>query len=53
MDFIALTFYAVICGLLSLAGPRLGAAPMRLGIGAAVGVCAASALPYLKSVLAG
>lgn len=53
MDIIALAFYAVVCGLLGLAGPRLGAAPVRLGIGAAVGIIAATALPYIKAVLAG
>ena len=41
-------FYAVVCGLLSLAGPRLGAPLVRLGIGAAVGIVAATLLPLAR-----
>lgn len=47
----ALAFYACVCALLSLAGPRLGAPLMRLGIGAAVGIAAAALLPILKVAL--
>ncbi|UXX82250.1 hypothetical protein [Roseovarius pelagicus] len=53
MDLIALGFYAMICGVLGLAGPRLGAAPMRLGIGAVVGIAAAATLPFIKAAIAG
>ena len=51
MDIVALAFYGIVCGLLGLAGPRLGAPVLRLGIGAAVGVVAASVLPLIRSVL--
>ncbi|WP_425040590.1 hypothetical protein [Primorskyibacter sp. S187A] len=51
MDPIALVFYALVCGLLSLAGPRLGKPAVRLGIGACVGVVAAFALPILRGSL--
>ena len=51
MDPISLMFYAVVCGCLSLAGPRLGAAPVRLGVGALVGVIAVSVLPVLRDIL--
>lgn len=50
MDPISLGFYATVCGLLGLAGPKLGAAPWRLGIGAIVGVIAVSVLPTLQSL---
>lgn len=46
-----MVFYAIVCGLLGLAGPRLGAAPVRLGLGAAVGVVAALVLPFLRQWL--
>jgi hypothetical protein len=46
MDPISLGFYAVVCGLLGLAGPTLGAAPIRLGIGALVGIVAVSTEGY-------
>jgi hypothetical protein len=53
MDPIALTFYAVVCGLLSAASPRIPRLPVRLGIGAAVGLVAATVLPLVKQMLAG
>ena len=31
MDLVALVFYGCVCGLLSLAGPKLGRAPNRIG----------------------
>lgn len=49
MDPITLIFYAVICGGLGYAGPRLGAPLMRFGIGAGVGLIAASLLPAIKA----
>ncbi|WP_165586926.1 hypothetical protein [Pseudaestuariivita atlantica] len=49
MDTTALVFYALICGGLSLAGPRLGAPFLRFGIGAAVGIAAAAILPLVRS----
>jgi len=51
MDPVTLSFYAVICGLLSLAGPTLGRPAIRLVIGAGVGLLAAGALPYLRAAL--
>lgn len=51
MDPVALVFYAIVCALLSLAGPRLGRPLVRLGIGALVGVLAAALLPTLRVAL--
>jgi len=51
MDPIAMTFYAVICGVLSFAAPHLGSPLKRLGIGAVVGIVAAALLPTLRLVL--
>lgn len=48
MDPVTLAFYAVVCGLLGLAGPNLGRPTIRLGIGAAVGLIAAGALPTIR-----
>ncbi len=53
MDYTALVFYAVICGLLSLAAPNLGTPFVRLGVGAVVGIAAAALLPLLRGVLGG
>lgn len=49
MDPITLTFYAVVCGLLGLAGPHLGRPTIRLGIGAVIGLIAAGALPTIRA----
>ena len=51
MDPVSLGFYATVCGLLGLAGPKLGAAPVRLGIGAVVGMIAVTLLPWLQGLL--
>lgn len=51
MDPVSLGFYASICGFLGLMGPKLGAAPVRLGIGAGVGVIAVTLLPHVKVLL--
>lgn len=51
MDPIAIAFYAVICGCLSAVAPNLGGMPIRLAIGAVVGVIAALVLPMVKGVL--
>lgn len=51
MDPVALAFYAVICGVLSLAAPSLGGAVPRLATGAVVGVAAAFCLPILKAMM--
>ncbi len=51
MDPFALIFYAAVCGLLGLAGPRLGSAPVRLIVGAIVGVVAVTLLPVLRGII--
>lgn len=51
MDTVALVFYAAVCGALSWAGPRLGRAPVRFGIGVLVGVIAAAVLPWVRMLL--
>lgn len=53
MDPIALVFYAVICGLLSLFAPSLGGMLPRLALGAVVGIVAAALLPTLKALIGG
>jgi len=53
MDMIALAFYAIVCAVLSLAAPRLGAPLARFGIGAAVGLLAAATLPVLRQIITG
>lgn len=53
MDPITLTFYAVVCGCLSAASPKLPSLPVRLGIGAGVGLVAAAVLPMLKTMMGG
>jgi len=51
MDPVSVGFYAAVCGVLGLAGPRLGAAPLRLAIGAGVGVVAVAVLPFFQDFL--
>ena len=51
MDPIALVFYAVVCGLLSLVAPNLGGMLPRLVVGAGVGIVAAMVLPILNSMM--
>ena len=51
MDYVALGFYAVVCGCLSAASPRVPRLPVRLAIGAVVGIAAAATLPWLKGML--
>jgi hypothetical protein len=52
MDPISLAFYAAVCGLLSVAAPRFGGMIPRLGIGAVVGIVAATVLPWIKTAMA-
>lgn len=52
MDLLGMVFYALICGALGLAGPRLGPPVIRFGIGAAVGLVAVTVLPILRTLLA-
>jgi hypothetical protein len=51
MDPITLGFYALVCGCLSAFAPRVPRLPVRLAVGAAVGLAAASVLPMLKGML--
>ena len=51
MDPITLGFYAIVCGGLSAVAPRFPRLAIRLGIGAVVGLVAASALPVLRGTL--
>lgn len=53
MDPITLIFYAVVCGSLSAIAPRFPGMPIRIGIGAAVGILAASLLPLIKDLMNG
>ena len=53
MDVTALVFYAIVCGVLSLSGPRLGRPAIRFGIGALVGVVAAAIRPSIRVVVGG
>ncbi|WP_323766369.1 hypothetical protein [Marinovum sp.] len=48
MDLITVTYYALVCGVLGLAGPRLGRPPIRLIVGGIVGILAATLLPALR-----
>jgi len=51
MDPIVITFYAVVCGVLGWAAPKLGGSVMRLGVGAIVGVIAVTVLPLVRAVI--
>ncbi len=51
MDPITLGFYALVCGCLSAVAPKFPKLPIRLGVGAVVGLIAASVLPELKGML--
>lgn len=53
MDPIAMLFYALVCGALSLFAPNLGGTLPRLAVGAVVGVAAAGVLPLLKTMMMG
>ncbi|MGR3512686.1 MAG: hypothetical protein ACU0GG_07960 [Paracoccaceae bacterium] len=51
MDPVALVFYAIVCGLLSLFAPNLGGRAARMAVGAGVGVAAAALLPVVHGVI--
>lgn len=53
MDIIALGFYAVVCGCLSIFAPQLGTLYVRLGVGAAVGAISAIVLPLIRGAFGG
>ena len=50
MDPIAIAFYAIVCAALSFFAPNLGGMGPRLAVGAVVGIVAAVALPFLKTM---
>lgn len=51
MDIITVSYYAVVCGLLGWAGPKLGRPVIRLLIGAIVGIGAATILPTVRLIV--
>lgn len=53
MEPISLTFYAVVCGILSVVAPNLGGVMPRLIVGAVVGIVAAAVLPFVRGMMAG
>ncbi|SIO41998.1 hypothetical protein SAMN05444287_2849 [Octadecabacter temperatus] len=53
MDPITLVFYAVVCGCLSAVAPKFPGMSVRLGVGAGVGIIAATTLPFIKDMLNG
>ena len=50
MDVTALTFYAIVCGVLRWAGPRLGQPVVRFGIGALVGIVAGVGMAIIAMI---
>ncbi len=50
LDPITITYYAAVCAALSAGAPRVPALPVRLALGAVVGLVAAAALPWLRGV---
>ena len=52
MEPISIAFYAIVCGLLSVFAPNLPSMPVRLAVGAVVGVIAALVLPVLRGMMA-
>jgi hypothetical protein len=53
VDIVTLTYYAAICGVLSVAAPYLGNRLVRLAIGVSVGVIAAAILPMARAAMGG
>lgn len=53
MDPIAIAFYAVVCACLSFFAPNLGGMAPRLAVGAAVGIAASIALPFIRDFATG
>ena len=51
MEPISLVFYAIVCGLLSAFAPSLGGLPLRMAVGAVVGIAAAVALPFVRGMM--
>jgi hypothetical protein len=51
IDTTAIVWYAAICGILSALAPSFGGQATRIGIGAVVGILAATILPFLKGMM--
>lgn len=51
MDPVTLTFYACVCAALGAVAPRVPRLPVRIALGAAVGITAATLLPVLRETL--
>ena len=51
MDIVALAFYTLVCGVLSIAAPQIGSPVKRMIIGAVVGIVAAAILPLLREAI--
>ena len=51
VDTVAIVWYAAVCGALSGFAPSFGGRALRLGIGAVVGIVAATVLPLVKSMI--
>ncbi len=51
MDPITLAFYACVCAGLSAAAPSVPRLPIRVAIGAIVGLVAALLLPMIKGIM--
>ncbi len=51
MDSVTVMYYGLICAILSLMSPRIGQAPVRFGLGLAVGFAASGLLPALRDTL--
>lgn len=51
MDPITLGFYALVCGALSAFAPASLKPLLRFGIGAVVGIVAATILPMLRGIV--
>ena len=52
LDPTTLVYYALICGVLSLAGPVFQRPAVRFAVGICVGLGAAALLPQIQAVLA-
>lgn len=51
MDPITMAYYAAVCAALGAGAARVPALPLRLALGAVVGLVAAAALPGLRGAL--
>jgi hypothetical protein len=50
-DYLAMAFYAAVCGTLAIFAPSTGGMLARAGIGIFVGLVAATILPMLKGMV--